>query len=90
MVRRKAVRERGKIRFSEYFKKLKEGDKVAIKREKSLAANLPKRMQGRTGVIVGKRGRSYVVVIKDFNKPKTFIALPIHLKKITEIVGVKK
>ena len=29
MAKRKRIRERGKVRFSEYFKELKEGDKVA-------------------------------------------------------------
>jgi len=31
MAGRKKIRERGKVRFSEYFKELKEGDKVALK-----------------------------------------------------------
>ena len=80
MVRRKSVRERGKIRFSEYFKSLKEGDRVAVKAERSISNNLPKRIQGRTGVITGKRGRSYIVSLKELNKEKTFIIHPIHLK----------
>jgi len=40
-------------------------------------------MSGRTGIVIGKRGRSYIVNIKDFNKEKTFIVPPIHLKRIT-------
>ena len=83
MVRHKRIRERGKIRFSEYFKELKEGDRVALKREWSINVGFAKRMSGRTGVIIGKRGRSYIVNIKDFNKEKTFIVPPIHLKRIT-------
>ena len=45
MSKRKTLRERSKIRFSEYFKKLKEGDKVAVVREKSVSCNFPKRIQ---------------------------------------------
>ena len=81
--KRKRIKERGKIRFSEYFKELKEGDKVALKREKSvMGVGFHKRMQGRTGVIVGKQGRSYIVKVKDINKEKTFILPAIHLKRI--------
>ena len=82
MTKRKPIHERGKIRFSEYFKKLKEGDKVAVKQERAVSNNLPKRIQGRTGTVVGKRGRSYVINLKEFNKEKTFVVHPVHLKKI--------
>ena len=58
MVRRKNVRTRGKISFSNYFRKFKDGDSVAVVMERSLANNLPKRIQGKTGVVKGKRGRS--------------------------------
>ena len=85
MVRRKPVRERDKIKFSEYFKVLNEGDKVAVVRERSETGSFPKRIQGRTGVVTGKRGASYIVNLKELNKAKTFIIQPIHLKKI----GVK-
>jgi large subunit ribosomal protein L21e len=82
MVKRKSLRERGKLKLSEYFKKIKNGEKVAIKREMSLVGNFPKRIQGKTGTVMGKRGRSYLVEIKDQNKKKEFIIPPIHLKKI--------
>ena len=58
MAGRKKIRERGKVRFSEYFKELKEGDKVALKKEQSFPANFKERMQGKTGTIIGKRGRN--------------------------------
>ena len=80
MVRRKSMRERGKIKFSEYFKSLKEGDRVAVKVEHSISNNIPKRIQGRNGTVIGKRGRSYIISLKELNKEKTFIIHPIHLK----------
>jgi len=89
MAGRKKTRERGKIRLSEYFKELKTGDRVAIKREQSVDASFPERVQGRTGVVTGKRGRSYIVKLKELNKEKTFIVKPIHLKRIQN-VGVGK
>lgn len=83
MVRRKNVRLRGKISLSKYFQKFKENDYVAVKREISLDAKFPKRIQGRTGIIKGKRGESYIVKLKDRAKEKEFIIPAIHLKKIT-------
>lgn len=78
----KSVRTRGKLRFSTYFQKLKNGEKVAIIAEGSQKVNFPARMQGKTGTVDSKRGRSYVIKAKDNNKEKQFIIAPIHLKKI--------
>lgn len=82
MVRRKKVRTRGKFQLSKYFQELKEGDKVAVVEERSIKSSFPKRMQGKTGDVEGKRGRSYLVKIKDQAKEKLFLIAPIHLKKI--------
>lgn len=83
MYRQKSKGTRGKLNLSEYFKELKEGDKVALVRNSAInQICFHKRMQGRTGEIVSKRGRSYVVKVKDLNMEKTFIIPPIHLKRI--------
>jgi len=87
MRKKKPVRTKGKLSLSKYFQEFKEGDFVAVVKELSVKNNIPSRIQGRTGVVSGKRGRAYVVKIKDQEKEKTFIIEPIHLKKIT---GVKK
>lgn len=86
MVRRKKIRTRGKLKLSRYFQELSEGNSVALVREPSIKCSFPLRMQGRTGIIIGKRGRAYIVSVKDFDKEKKFLIAPIHLKKIT---GVK-
>jgi len=82
MVNKKPIRTRGKIQLSRYFKKLQEGDKVAVVEERSKTIDFPKRLQGRTGTVIGKQGRSYLVKIKDQNKEKNFIIQSIHLKKL--------
>jgi len=82
MLKRKNIRERGKVRLSRYFQRFNEGDKVAVKKELSLKAKFPRRLQGRTGIITGERGNSYIVSIMDFKQEKSFIIEPIHLKKI--------
>ncbi|NCN52110.1 50S ribosomal protein L21e [archaeon] len=82
MVRRKNIRLRGKISLSRYFQKFKENDSVAVKREISVGASFPKRLQGRTGVVIGKKGKAYIVKLKDQSKEKEFLINAIHLKKI--------
>ena len=78
----KSIREKGKIKLSIYFQKFRENDSVAVTKEPSLKSSFPKRLQGRTGTIRGKRGKSYIVKIKDQKKEKEFLIAPIHLKKI--------
>lgn len=82
MVNKKPVRTRGKLNLSKYFQKFKKGDKVAVIEERSLASNYPKRLQGRTGTVEEKQGRSYLIKINDSNKEKIYLIAPIHLKKI--------
>lgn len=81
---RKQIRTRGKIPLSKYFQKLEKGDSVAVVLERSLTSNVPKRMQGRTGVIKGKQGDFQVVNLKDQSKEKTYLIHPVHLKKIKQ------
>lgn len=82
MTNRKSIRTRGKLEFSRYFQELKKGDSVTVVAEASLSPAFPKRLQGRTGKVERKIGRSYCVKIKDQTKEKEFIISPIHLKKI--------
>lgn len=82
MLTHKKVNERGKLSLVHYFQKLNEGDKVALVMNLSYPANFPKRMQGKTGTVVGKRGNSYVVKLMDGKKEKTFILSKIHIKKL--------
>ena len=79
---KKRYREKGKLRLSEYFKKLKEGDRVAIVKEPSVKSGFHIRMRGKSGVIEGARGKAYIVRIKDNKKEKTLIMRAIHLKKL--------
>jgi len=82
MLKRKKNREKGKISFTRYFQKFKEGDKVAIAIELSQIFGFPKRIQGRTGTIVKKQGNAYIVEMLDIKKLKTYAIKPIHLKKL--------
>ncbi len=85
MVRRKSVRTRGKLPLSRKFQELKKGQAVAIVFERATSHNVPKRMQGRTGIIEKRIGKAYSILVKDGSKNKNFIIDPIHLKKINQI-----
>tara|TARA_Y100000310_G_scaffold336968_1_gene422848 strand:- start:4160 stop:4411 length:252 start_codon:yes stop_codon:yes gene_type:complete len=82
MIKRKKQRTHGKIQLSRYFQDFKQGERVAVVRELSMNPKFPKQLQGRSGVIESKRGKSYIVRIKDLNKEKTYIIHPVHLKKL--------
>jgi len=82
MLKRKKIREKGKIRLSNYFQEFKQGERVAVVRELAVQPKFPKQLQGRSGVIESKRGTSYIVKIKDLNKEKTYIIHPVHLRRL--------
>ncbi len=85
MLKHKKSRDKGKFSFTRYFQILKPGDAVAVVRELGLTFGYSKRLQGRTGRVLEKRGSAYHVEIKDLNKPKRYMIHPVHLKKIQEI-----
>ncbi|MBI3623830.1 50S ribosomal protein L21e [Candidatus Pacearchaeota archaeon] len=82
MTKTKNIREKGKVRLSQYFQDLKKGDRVSVVLERSSSFSFPERLQGRTGVIENKRGVTYLVKIKDQAQEKKFLIRPIHLKKV--------
>lgn len=67
-----------------YFQKFKEGDSVAVVRDLGFTLGYEKRIQGRTGKVIAKRGSAYEVSILDLNKRKTYLIKPIHLTKIKD------
>ena len=79
----KNIRQRGKLSLTRFFQNFKEGEKVCLKAEPSVqkGSYFP-RFHGKTGIIKGKTGRCYNVLIKDFKKQKTLIVHPVHLRKI--------
>ena len=82
MKKQKNFRDRGKIKFSRYFSEFKDGERVAVVHELAMQPKFPNKLQGRSGIITGKRGASYLVKINDLNKEKTYIIHPVHLKKL--------
>ena len=80
---KKNIRKKGKISIKKYFQKFKDGEKVYLKAEPAIQKGMfyPKYI-GKSGIIKGKKGNCYQVLVKDKNKQKILIVHPIHLKKV--------
>jgi large subunit ribosomal protein L21e len=81
---RKNIRERGAVpQLSLLMHEYKEGDKVAIIINPSVHKGMPhRRYYGKTGVVKGKRGKSYIVEVSLQGKMKTLYIRPEHLRPL--------
>ncbi len=85
MLKRKRIRQRGKLALSKYFQKFNSGDSVALVMDLGQQGpGFPKKMQGRTGKVMEKRGSAYVIEVKDHNMTKFYSVKPVHLKRIED------
>ncbi|MFQ5887347.1 MAG: 50S ribosomal protein L21e [Candidatus Hydrothermarchaeales archaeon] len=79
---KKKVRERGVLPVTKVAQKFETGDRVHIVIEPSVQKGQPHpKFHGKTGRIVEKRGRSYLVEVYDKDAKKVLISKPVHLKK---------
>jgi len=73
-------RERGKTSLSKILYEYKLGEKVVVKIDPSVHKGMPhRRYHGRIGVIVNKRGRSYVVNVTQGKAVKEITVRPEHI-----------
>lgn len=80
---RKAVANRGKISIKNYLAKYEDGDRVQLKAEPAVQKGLYHLdFHGKSGIINGKQGNCYKVLIKDGNKEKSLLVHPVHLKRL--------
>ena len=78
---RKEPREKGKIKISKLLRTYNVGDKVCIKTDPSVHKGMPhSRYYGRTGIINGKRGRSYIVTVTTGGTTSMVLVRPEHLE----------
>lgn len=82
MLKHKRIREKGKLSLGKYFQELNPGQRVAIVRNLSYKAGFPVRLQGKTGTIIGRRGKAFVISLMNGKKEKKFILRREHIKKI--------
>ncbi len=77
---KKSVRERGTLPATRFIKKFSVGDRVHVAIEPAVHKGAPHpRFHGKTGVVVGMRGKAYLVEISDGNAKKLVISAPVHL-----------
>lgn len=82
-------RERGKISLTKILHTYETGEKVVVKLDPSVHKGMPhRRFHGRVGVIVSKRGRSYVVHVPQGDATKEIIVRPEHLTSYSNSVKV--
>jgi large subunit ribosomal protein L21e len=73
-------RERGKTGLSKLLREYEPAEKVVIKLDPSVHKGMPhRRFHGHIGVIVDKRGKSYVVNVSQGNAIKEIIVRPEHI-----------
>ncbi len=78
---RKKPRERGKVGLSKILHEYEPGQKVVVKINSSVHKGMPhRRYHGRIGVIANKKGRAYVVGVKQGKAVKDIIVRPEHLE----------
>jgi len=74
---------RGRTPITKYLQEFEIGSKVVIDPTASSHKGMPfRRFFGKTATIIDRRGKSYIIKIKDGKKEKTVISRPEHLKAI--------
>jgi large subunit ribosomal protein L21e len=77
---KKSVRERGLRSITRYVREFEIGERVHIKIDSASQKGRPHpRFHGRTGKIIDRRGRAYIVEVRDGGKFKKLIVNPEHL-----------
>lgn len=78
---KKETRERGKLRLSKLLYEYQPGNQVVIKIDPSVQKGMPhRRYHGRVGVVIDKRGQSYIVSVTQGEAVKEIIVRPEHLE----------
>jgi large subunit ribosomal protein L21e len=78
----RSLKSHGKLGVTKIFKIFKEGDKVTISLKAGHSGMPHPRYRGHHGTIVGRRGNSYIVEIRDGNATKRLISQPVHLEAV--------
>ncbi|HVP92316.1 MAG TPA: 50S ribosomal protein L21e [Acidobacteriota bacterium] len=78
---KKEPRERGKMRLSKLLYEYQPGNRVVIKIDPSVQKGMPhRRYHGKVGVVINKRGQSYIVSVTQGEAVKEIIVRPEHLE----------
>jgi large subunit ribosomal protein L21e len=78
---KKEPRERGKLRLSKLLHEYQPGSRVVVKIDPSVQKGMPhKRYHGKVGTVVNRRGRSYIVGVRQGDAVREIIVRPEHLE----------
>lgn len=78
---KKSVRERGISPVSRAIQEFEVGQSVHIKLDPSVQKGMSNpKFHGKTGKVIGQRGRAYIVAVVDGNATKQVILYPEHLR----------
>ncbi len=82
--RKKLTKDDGRTgTIAAHLQSFDDGEQVLIDVDPSVQEGMPHpRFHGRTAVIDGVRGRSFVITVKDGGKTKEFTVHPAHLRKL--------
>ncbi len=80
--RSRNIKSRRKLTVTDWIKDISVGDRVHIDIKPSVHPVPHRRYRGKTGVVVEKRGKAYVVEVYLGNKPKKLILKPPHVVKV--------
>jgi len=82
----KDARKRGMQPLGRLLVEHKPGDKAVVIIDPSYHKGMPhKRFHGKVGIILEKRGRSYLVKVADGERQKVIISKPEHLKSFPSV-----
>lgn len=86
---KKNIREKGAVpKLSLLMLEYKTGDKVHISINPSVHNGMPhRRYHGKTGEVLGKRGRCYAVKVTLGDKEKILFIRPEHLKPVSSQIS---
>jgi len=80
---RQSIRQKGKFSLTQYFQEIPEQTKVQLVLNSGFAkGRFDHKFYGKIGIVVGKTGDCYKIQVMDYNKNKTIIAHPIHIKRV--------
>ena len=79
----KRAGEKGHRTLSYLLKEYNPGDRVVIKIDPSVHSGMPfRRFYGSYGEVLSRRGRAYLIRVKDGGKEKIVIAGPEHIRQV--------
>jgi len=80
---KKGPRMHGKLSLSKLLQEYQPGNRVMVRIDSSIQKGMPhRRFHGKTGTIIQKRGRSYVVSVPQGDAVKEIVVRPEHLEPV--------